>query len=190
MTSVFDVLTRDHQQVKAMLAELEAGRPTVGVSSDQLAQRKREVQRLVIEESRHEAAEQLHFWPAVRERLPDGDVLAETALRQEQAGEAVLDQLERLDATDPEFEMMLASFTQDAREHISYEEDRVWPRLAAVLTAEQAAELGAKVEKAKKSAPTRPHPGVPPQPGPLKATGPLAAAADKLRDLVTGRGRR
>jgi hypothetical protein len=39
-------------------------------------------------------------------------------------------------------------------------------------------------------APTRPHPNVPAQPGVLKTAGPVAAAADKIRDSVTGRGRK
>jgi hypothetical protein len=49
-------------------------------------------------------------------------------------------------------------------------------------------ELGEKIAGGKKSAPTRPHPHTPPSPGALKTAGPVAAAADKARDAVTGRG--
>ncbi len=38
------------------------------------------------------------------------------------------------------------------------------------------------------TAPTRPHPHTPPSPGVLRTAGPVAAAADKARDKVTGRG--
>jgi len=68
----------------------------------------------------------------------------------------------------------------------------VWPGLRSVLSAETAAELGSelgsKIADGKKTAPTRPHPRTPASPGVLKAAGPAAAAADKARDAVTGRG--
>ena len=72
--------------------------------------------------------------------------------------------------------------------HIDYEETQVWPGLRAALTAEQSQEIGKKMEAAKKTAPTRPHPRTPASPGALKTTGPVAAAADKLRDKITHRG--
>ena len=67
MTDVFTVLAQDHQEVKAMLAELERG-PTkaTGATEDQLALRKKMTEQLIIEESRHEALEEMYFWPAVR----------------------------------------------------------------------------------------------------------------------------
>ena len=64
MTDVFTVLAQDHQEVKAMLAELERG-PTkaTGATEDQLALRKKMTEQLIIEESRHEALEEMYFWP-------------------------------------------------------------------------------------------------------------------------------
>ncbi len=52
----------------------------------------------------------------------------------------------------------------------------------------RATELDRKITDGKKTAPTRPHPHTPASPGVLKAAGPAAAAADKARDAVTGRG--
>ena len=73
MTSVFDVLAQDHAEVKRMLTELELG-PTAatGADADELALRKRMVQQLVIEVSKHEAVEEMYFWPAVRSHVTDG----------------------------------------------------------------------------------------------------------------------
>jgi hypothetical protein len=67
MTDVFDVLRKDHTEVKAMLEALEAG-PTAasGATSEQLEQRKRLTDQVIIEESAHETAEQQYFWPALR----------------------------------------------------------------------------------------------------------------------------
>jgi len=187
--SAFDVLARDHEEVKRMLTELELG-PTAasGANADQRALRKKMVQRLVIEESKHEAVEEMYFWPMVRQHLINGDALADTALGQEQEGKEVLAKLDKLDAGTPEFEKLLANFIRAGREHIDYEESHVWPPLRRTLTQEQANELGGKLEAGKKTAPTRPHPHVPASPGALKSTGPAAAATDKARDAMTNRG--
>ena len=189
MTNAFDVLALDHIEVKRMLTELEMGAVRQDAASDeQLAERKKLAEQLVIEESKHEAVEEMYFWPAVREHLPNGDKLADTAIGQEQEGKEVLTKLDKLDAGSPEFEKLLADFIRAGREHIGYEETHVWPALRNALTAQQAAELGSKLEAGKKTAPTRPHPHTPPSPGTLKAAGPVAAAADKARDAMTNRG--
>jgi hypothetical protein len=65
----------------------------------------------------------------------------------------------------------------------------VWPGLRQALTAAEALDLGDKLEKAREHGPTRPHPHAPASPGMLKTAGPAVAATDKLRDVVTGRGR-
>jgi hemerythrin-like domain-containing protein len=189
MADVFTVLAKDHEEVKAMLAELEKG-PTkaTGANDDQLALRKKMAEQLVIEESRHEAVEEMFFWPAVREHLASGDELADTATSQEQEAKHVLNDLDKLNADEAEFEQLLGKFIQAGREHIAFEETQVWPGMRAALTAEAAEELGTKLAEGKKTAPTRPHPHTPPSPGVLKTTGPAAAAADKARDAVTGRG--
>ncbi|HUN32003.1 MAG TPA: hemerythrin domain-containing protein [Trebonia sp.] len=188
MTSVFDVLARDHEEVKQMLAELELGPTAVAnANPDQLALRKKMAQQLVIEESRHEAAEEMYFWPAVIERLEDGTDLANQALDQEQMGKAVLDRLDKLEPQDEEFEIQLAEFTSAGRAHIAFEEEVVWPGLRLALTLEEAGRLGEKVEKAKEKAPTRPHPKAPASPGVLKAAGPAVATVDRLRDTAAGR---
>lgn len=172
-----------------MLSELESG-PTAATGADpgQLQLRKNMTEQLIIEESKHEAVEEEYFWPAVRERLPDGHELADEAIHQEQDAKVLLDRLDRLDAADEEFELLLSTIIADAREHIAFEETRVWPGLRRALSQEQADELGQKLEQGKKIAPTRPHPNTPPVPGVLKTAGVAAAAADRVRDAVTRRG--
>lgn len=190
MADVFEVLKKDHDEVKAMLDWLGDG-PTAakGATSVELSQRKRLVDKLIMEESRHEAAEQKHFWPALRQLGPEGDRVADQGIEQEAAGEETLDQLGALAPDDHRFEGVLASFVSDARAHIAFEEAHAWPLLGASLSQQESADLADKITQAKQSGPTRPHPHVPPQPGALKTAGPFAAAADKLRDALTGRGR-
>jgi len=189
MADVFTVLAQDHQEVKAMLAELEKGPTSAsGASEDQLALRKKMTETLIIEESKHEALEEMYFWPAVREHHSAGDTLADEATTQEQEAKHVLAELDKLDASDARFEELLGEFIGAAREHIAFEEDQVWPGLRSVLSAQVAGELGTKIAEGKKTAPTRPHPHTPASPSVLKTAGPAVAAADKARDAATGRG--
>lgn len=189
MPDVFEVLRQDHEEVKAMLAELEAG-PTAatGATADQLARRKTVVEQLVIAESRHETAEEEYFWPALRKLGDPGDRIAERAIGQESEAKPVLAKLDELNPEDQEFERLLTKFAADALEHINFEESQAWPLLRASLSADQSSELGDKILQAKKMAPTRPHPNTPPKEGVLKTAGPAVAAADKVRDKMTGRG--
>jgi len=189
MSDVFDILRADHREVQQMLAELEGG-PTQANRATQLRPeaRKQLTEKLVIESSKHEVAEEEYFWPTVRDRLPDGDQLADHAIDQETAAKEVLARLEQLSPGDAEFEKLLSTYIPAAREHIGYEEDAVWPTLREALTAAEAEDLGKDITVAKQIAPTRPHPRIPPQPGVLKTAGPAVAAADKVRDELADRG--
>jgi hypothetical protein len=147
MADAFEILAQDHAEVRQMLAQLELGALRQGsVGAEQLAKRKELAQRLVTEESRHEAVEEMYFWPAVREHLPNGDELADTAIGQEDEGKELLGKLDRLHAGEPEFEKLLAEFIGAGREHMEFEETQVWPGLRAALTAEQSLEIGSKME--------------------------------------------
>ena len=191
MPDVFAVLGQDHAEVKQMLDELENG-PTrmSGASTAQLHDRKQLAQALVIAESKHEAVEEEFFWPVVRDLSGDGAELARQGTRQEQDAKIALDRLDEAEPADDEFEVLVTAAIRDGRAHIAFEEERVWPRLREVLNPAGAEHLGEQLMRGKDTAPTRPHPQVPPRPGVLKATGPVAAIVDRLRDIVTGRGKK
>ncbi|MDE3207070.1 MAG: hemerythrin domain-containing protein [Acidobacteriota bacterium] len=180
MTDVFDILSQDHRAVEVLLRELATTSADAGPLGE----------KLVMEESRHEAAEEQHFWPTVRERVPDGDRLADRALSQEDEGKAVLDDLRKAEPGSNEFTQLVSKFTQAGRAHIAFEENEVWPSLRSVLTSEERQELGQKIERAKEAGPTRPHPNTPSSSGAQKTAGAAAAVADKAMDKLTGRGKK
>jgi hemerythrin-like domain-containing protein len=182
-----ELLRNDHQRVLRMLTQLEAG-PVAFPSQDQVRERKDQVTELVMAEARHEAVEEEYFWPMVRQALPDGDELADQAIEQENAAKHLLDALDKAHADQPDFESMVRGVITDARAHIDFEETQVWPKVLATVDKDQLAALGEKMGKAMEKAPTRPHPHTPSAPGMIKTAGKAAAAADKLRDTLTGRG--
>lgn len=188
MTDVFDVIGADHREQERLLADLEIVPSRAdGATEAQLTARKQLAETLIIEASGHEAVEEQYFWPTVRDRVPDGDQLADHAIAQENEAKHVLDRLSRAQPAEGEFDELIATFIPAAREHIAYEERTVWPALRTAITPDEASELGKKIADAKKLAPTRPHPHTPANPAVLKTAGPAVAAADKLRDSMSGR---
>jgi hemerythrin-like domain-containing protein len=164
MEDFFDVLAEDHEEIKQVLDELEKG-PTAatGATEDQLMLRTIMTEELVIEGSKHEEIELTCLWPTVREHVPGGEALADRAICAELEIVALLAELDKLDASQPEFEGLLGRFTQAAREHFRFEEQQVWPRLRSVIASgtldpQEAAELGRKVLLARHSVTVLPGP--------------------------------
>ncbi|MGH9088745.1 MAG: hemerythrin domain-containing protein [Acidimicrobiales bacterium] len=170
-------LEADHRQVKLILTELAVASGDLGSLA----------QRLVVEKPKHEATEEMHFRPAVREKLPNGDALADAALEQEEEGKEALDALRKAKPGDAEFLRLVDRLGSAGQAHISYEETQVWPVLRTVLSSKEVDELGSKLESAKESGPTRPHPGGRDDPAGLKSLGVAASAMDRVRDAITNR---
>ena len=188
MSSVFDILRADHRELEQMLAGLEVPAQANRAAPIRPEARKQLTEKLIIESSKHEAAEEEYFWPAVRDRVAHGDRLADHAIDQETKAKQVLARLESLSPGQAEYEELLSAYIPAAREHIGYEEDVAWPALQEVLTAAEAESLGKDIAIAKEIAPTRPHPHIPTEPAVHKTAGPAVAAADKVRDELSGRG--
>jgi hemerythrin-like domain-containing protein len=185
-----EFLRRDHAQLLDLLDRLDDGVcAATPADVNQVRERRDLVTEVVMAESRHETVEEQFFWPAVRRRVPDGERLAEHAVRQEQAAKHVLARLDRLSAGEPEFQRLVDKVIDDGRTHIAYEQDIVWPAVREALSQQELDDLGAQMARAKRSAPTHPHPRTPASPAVQKAIGAVAAVADRARDSITGRAR-
>jgi hypothetical protein len=108
-------------------------------------------------------------------------------IEHETEGKKVLAELDGMAPSDPQFIPLMTKFADAARAHIAYEEQQVWSAFRAALPADEANGLGAKLASTTQAGPARLHPHTPPSPALLKATRPVVAAADKLRDAVSGR---
>ena len=108
MSDVFDVLGADHAEVKQMLTALqESPEFGQGATNTVLTARRAVAERLVMDSSRHESAEEQYFWPTVRQRLPGGDKLADEAIGQESEIKELLARLDKLPAADHEFDQLI-----------------------------------------------------------------------------------
>lgn len=177
---LIDILVEDHREVQALFAELEAGGGT--------PERRRDLADACIAELvRHSVAEEQYLYPLARTVLADGDVLTEHEIAEHAEAELTMKDLESLPATDPAFDQLVTRLIEQIRHHLQEEEGDLFPRLREVCKPDLLREEGEKVQRAKKFAPTRPHPGAPDHPPWNKVFGPGLGLVDRVRDAVSGR---
>jgi len=175
---VVDILTTDHREVLQLVSQIPGADP---------AERRDMADMVIAELMRHAVAEEMYVYPAMRDHLPDGEKEVEHDTEEHQQLVEIMKELEDIDAADARFLQTLGRLETVLRDHVSDEERDQFPQLRAALTREQLVEIGAKVETAKKAAPTRPHPSAPHSELFHKTVGPGVGLVDRLRDKLTGR---
>ncbi|MET9514420.1 hemerythrin domain-containing protein [Streptomyces sp. NPDC002994] len=180
---VITELTTDHQEVEELFTNIEELPP-----GDR--QRKVYADQVTMELVRHSVAEEAYLYPAVRKHVPDGDALADRELEDHAEAERTMKDMESCEADDPQFDMLVGKLMTEIRAHIMDEENNLFPRLRESCSAEMLNDLGDKVRQAKKMAPTRPHPSAPDKPPANKLLAPGAGLVDRMRDAMSGRGKK
>lgn len=175
-------LTADHREVEEIFRRIEQ-MPTGE------KRRKDHVDRVTIELVRHSVAEEQYLYPTVREHVPDGGPLADKELADHASAERLMKELEGRGADDPEFDRLVVRLMSEVREHIRDEENNLFPRLRDSCSGQMLQDLGEKVRRAKKAAPTRPHPAAPDKPPMNKLLAPGVGLVDRARDAISGRGK-
>lgn len=113
--------------------------------------------------------------------------LADHEIEEHAEAEEVMKAIENTEAGDPKFDELLAKLIADIRHHLQDEEKDLLPKLRAAYEAGELREPGQKFERAKKMAPTRPHPSAPDRPPGNKILGPGVGLIDRVRDALSGR---
>jgi hemerythrin superfamily protein len=176
---VVDILTADHREVTDLIAQIWA-------AAD--AERRRDLADMVITELvRHSVAEEMHVYPVMRKHLTDGEKAVKHDIEEHAQIERTLKDLEGVDASDARFTELVRSLQATLADHILDEENEQFPQLRARVPADKLVELAGKVEKAKKLAPTHPHPSAPHSAPFHKIVGPGVGLVDRLRDKLSGR---
>src|ERR687893_343314 len=142
---------------------------------------------LISELVRHAVAEEMYVYPAMKKHLPDGEKAVEHDIEEHKELEQTMKALEGADVSGPEFDEALRKLETLLADHVRDEETEQFPELRRRIPQEELTELAAKVETAKKLAPTRPHPSAPNSELFHKLVGPGVGMVDRLRDKLTGR---
>lgn len=181
--NVIDELMTDHREVEELFGRIDGLPP-----GDK--DRKVYADQATMELVRHSVAEEEYLYPAVREHVAGGDVLADKEIDDHSKAERIMKDLEGCDADDPEFDRLVGMLMTEIRSHVADEEENLFPKLRAACSADTLDDLGDKVRQAKKMAPTRPHPSAPDKPPANKLLAPGAGLVDRMRDALTGRGKK
>lgn len=179
------LLHRQHVEVEKLFLEME-GLQVASVDDRRaglLQDREQLKNKIIVELSRHAAVEELHFYPAIRAALADGDPLADRAFAQQHEVKELLAQLDMMSPDSTEFDPALRRMMADVREHVTFEEDVVFPALREALDERTLEDIGVKLQAALPGAPTHPHPATPVTPLTVKA----GHVMDAVRDKVLGR---
>ena len=81
------------------------------------------------------------------------------------------------------FEAKVTVLIESVEHHAGEEEDDLFPLVRKAMGRKELAELGAAMEKAKRTAPTRPHPRAPDTPPGNVAAAKVAGLADRARKV-------
>ncbi|MEE6272273.1 hemerythrin domain-containing protein [Georgenia wangjunii] len=176
---VVDILTTDHREMLELLGRIE------GTADG--AERRDLADTVIAEVMRHAVAEEMFVYPAIEEHLPDGAAEVEEDKREHQHIVELMKRIEDVDSSEPVFLETVRQLEAELSHHIAEEEAEQFPQLRAHIPREKLVAMGAKVETAKKLAPTRPHPSAPHSGLFHKTVGPGVGMVDRLLDKLSGR---
>jgi hemerythrin superfamily protein len=142
------------------------------------------VDQIIAALSQHAAIEEEEFYPAVRSFDPvAGDQVLE-ALEEHHIVKWELQELVDLDPKDERFPAKVTVLIENVRHHVREEEGELFPSVRAAMTRAQLLEIADRLEKARRTAPTRPHPRSPDEPPAVVVSDVVAGVIDKAREIV------
>lgn len=171
-----ELLTSDHRTVEQLFSQLEAAAADTDVA-------RHAAEEIIRELSVHAVIEEQVLYPAAREAL-GSEQLVDHSLEEHQEVKDLLAQVDGKPVDDPQTQQTFARVKAAVEEHVAEEEGKLFPQLRQNLGGERLYQLGEAMEKAKKMAPTRPHPRAPNEPPGNVIAGMPVAVLDKVRDAL------
>ena len=167
------LLKNDHKTVEKLFKSFEK-------AGDGAKVRKRQIVDKIIEElAIHAAIEEQVFYPAIRELVPDTSDMVLESLEEHHVVKWTLSELEALPPDHERFDAKVTVLIESVRHHVEEEESDLFPDVRKALGRKQLAEIGEAMAKAKKVAPTRPHPRAPDEPPGNIVAGAATGVIDK-----------
>lgn len=173
------LLKQDHNNVDALFSEFEQ-------MGDKAYKAKRRVVDHIVEQlSVHAAIEEMVLYPAVRAKLSESQPEVLEALEEHHVVKWTLSELEGMDPKAERFDAKVTVLAEMVRHHVEEEEGELFDLMRQAFTNQELEQLGQRLEDAKATAPTRPHPRVPDSPPLNVLLGVPVALLDRV--LTTGR---
>jgi hemerythrin superfamily protein len=174
------LLKADHKTVEQLFKRFEkAGGRAYG--------EKREiVDRMIEELSKHAAIEERLFYPVVRATVPSTESITLESLEEHHIVKWVLSELDGMSPENERFDAKVTVLIENVRHHVKEEEGELFPMVRDALGRAALNDLGDAMARAKKSAPTHPHPRAGDEPPGNLLVGAAAGVADRVRDTTSG----
>lgn len=137
-------LVADHRKVKALFKEFASLKEEDGDSEE----KQRLVRQICLALKVHATLEEEIFYPAVRERIDDEDLMDEAVVEHASAKDLIA-QLESMDSEDDLYDAKVTVLGEQIDHHVEEEEGEMFPkaRKAKVNTPELAAEMQTRREE-------------------------------------------
>lgn len=156
-TNAITLLKTDHGNVENLFAEFESA------GDGAYADKRRIVDHIIEQLSRHAAIEEQVFYPALR-GYPELHTMVLESLEEHHAAKLALSELEKLPANAERFDAKTTVLIENVRHHIEEEENELFPLVEKQIPFSELQEMAGPMEELKAAAPTRPHPFMPDQP--------------------------
>ncbi|MEP7055927.1 MAG: hemerythrin domain-containing protein [Actinomycetota bacterium] len=167
------LLKNDHKTVARLFKRFEKATKSGGESREAI------VAEIIHELSIHAAIEEQVFYPSVRAEVEDAEDTVLEGLEEHHIVKWTLSELEGMSESDERFTAKVTVLIESVRHHVEEEETEMFPEVREALDRKRLAEIGAKLERAKQTAPTRPEPLKPDEPpGNLPSAAAPAASID------------
>jgi hemerythrin-like domain-containing protein len=176
--TAISLLKADHRDIQKHFKDFEAASDRAHVT------KQKAVDAIIASLSVHSAIEEQVFYPAAQRAATNSTELVLESLEEHHIVKWVLSELQSMDVTDERFDPKVRVLIDNVRHHIEEEEGELFPKVEKALSSEQLADLGEQLEKAKKVAPTRPHPRSPATPPANIVAGLVNFGVDRARDVV------
>src|SRR3954463_12378392 len=180
------ILVRDHQELEQLFKQFEK-------LTDRAQKAKQKIVAKIIRElAVHSAVEEMLFYPAVRtaalkakvRTLKEAEDTVLESLEEHHVVKWTLSELEKMSPEDERYDAKMKVLMESVRHHVEEEQEELFPAARKLLGPDMLEELGTRMQKAKKLAPTRPHPRAPDQPPGNMVAGTMAAVMDRAKDLA------
>jgi hemerythrin superfamily protein len=175
--NALSLLKADHRAILEVLDKLDE---LEGKSRDRV--KRALVEKLVRDVSMHTAIEEEVFYPAVKGGISGAEPQVMKCLEEHSVIKWELAAISAMDMSDERFAAKLAVLKDALLHHIEEEEEDLFPEVRDAFGIAKLNAMGRALERAKKTAPTRPHPRAPDQP-PANIVANLGASViDRARD--------
>jgi hemerythrin superfamily protein len=174
------MLKADHKTVEQLFKRFEK-------AGDRAHAQKRDIVDRIIEElSVHAAVEEQFFYPVARATVPQTEDVVLESLEEHHIVKWVLSELDSMSPEDERFDAKVTVLMENVRHHVKEEESEFFPKVRKELGRKALDDLGAAMARAKKTAPTHPHPRASDTPPGNLVVGTAAGVADRIGDTVSG----